>query len=566
LAQDGDLSLNTILSGQASGLVPNQLFMPGQDSSPAKADFIGTLSIKEKEISTEPAEFKSREILGKDPKIFPGAKLSFFSVDGYLVPVSQDVLRYGATPEGKSFWDIIVQPGRIWSQEGDEGWNRAAFPFSLVHSIEGETHNGVALFLYKDGQISGIRFQVVQQTAPYYVEDYFTAWGSLEADYDPTPPGEPEGLEQLSLTFKEANAAVIPLLPWSELEAKVGAEKLEGFDSSINPTEVVFDGLYFEDKLYFKTLSTPAGPLPYPDWQRFGVWSATKTLANGTSLLHLAQKYGPGIMDEKLTDYVPELKGIEGWDEVTFGNCLSMTTAMGTGTDAVAPNDINDGNIDEFYPNWYEAPTVAAKIAAQAQDTHRHPWKPGEHARYRDFDQFILGVAMDRYVKAQEGPQADIWTLMLKEVYEPIGVYYTPINRTLELKGPGQPLMCYGYYPTISDMVRIAGLFQNDGKIGDQQLLNSELLADLKISAKKRGLPTSNEHQSYYHKTFWQGEHKNAQGEVLYFPLMMGWGGNWVILYPDNIVGLRVAKNWDGAPPSRDMSTLNQVAFGLAGQ
>ena len=76
-------------------------------------------------------------------------------------------------------WDVIVQPGRVWSEPGDGGWSRASFPFALVHSIEEpETHNGVATFLYKDGQVSDLTFQVVQQTSPYYVVDYFPAPGA----------------------------------------------------------------------------------------------------------------------------------------------------------------------------------------------------------------------------------------------------------------------------------------------------------------------------------------------------------------------------------------------------
>ena len=31
--------------------------------------------------------------------------------------------------------------------------------------------------------MSDLRFQIVQQTAPYYIEDYFTAWGRVPASY-----------------------------------------------------------------------------------------------------------------------------------------------------------------------------------------------------------------------------------------------------------------------------------------------------------------------------------------------------------------------------------------------
>ncbi len=116
-------------------------------------------------------------MLGRDSKLFPGVALSFFTDKGDLVPFTQDVIRYGSAGSGHSFWDMIVQPGRVWSEPVDGDCSRSAFPFALVNSLEGETHNGLATFLYKPGRISNLRFQIVQQTAPFYVKDYFTASG-----------------------------------------------------------------------------------------------------------------------------------------------------------------------------------------------------------------------------------------------------------------------------------------------------------------------------------------------------------------------------------------------------
>ena len=87
------------------------------------------------------------------------------------------MIRYASNNRGRSYWDIIVQPGRVWSEPQDGGWSRAGFPFALVNSLEGETHNGLATFLYKDGRVSNPRFQIVQQTAPFYVKDDFVAAG-----------------------------------------------------------------------------------------------------------------------------------------------------------------------------------------------------------------------------------------------------------------------------------------------------------------------------------------------------------------------------------------------------
>src|SRR5262245_13753994 len=76
-----------------NGLVDNRWFMPGENAAPAKQDFTGTLVLQEIEMGTDPAEFSARDILGKDPKIFPAVRLAFFTHDGDLVPVTQDVIR-----------------------------------------------------------------------------------------------------------------------------------------------------------------------------------------------------------------------------------------------------------------------------------------------------------------------------------------------------------------------------------------------------------------------------------------------------------------------------------------
>src|SRR5690606_22564501 len=144
-----------------NGLTDNRWFMPSDDAVEARHDFLGTIVLEEVEMGTEPAQLSTTEVLGKNPKIFPAVEIAFFTHGSDLVPVSRDVIRYGSTDKGRSYWDVIVQPGRVWSEPGDGGWSRASFPFALVHSIEGETHNGIATFPYNDKQVSNLRCQIV---------------------------------------------------------------------------------------------------------------------------------------------------------------------------------------------------------------------------------------------------------------------------------------------------------------------------------------------------------------------------------------------------------------------
>jgi hypothetical protein len=172
-----------LFSSWSGGVVANSAFTPGSDAVREHAPFLGTLRLAETEMITTPAVFSPPSILGRDPHLFPGVAISFFTDKGDLVPFTQDVIRYASNNQGLSYWDVIVQPGRVWSRPGDRGWSRAGFPFALVNSIEGETHNGLATFLYKDGRVSNLRFQIVQQTAPFYIKDDFVAAGLVSATF-----------------------------------------------------------------------------------------------------------------------------------------------------------------------------------------------------------------------------------------------------------------------------------------------------------------------------------------------------------------------------------------------
>ncbi|HEX2524900.1 MAG TPA: hypothetical protein VHL31_01175, partial [Geminicoccus sp.] len=205
-----DLTAAQLRDGTILKLHDNQAFLPPDGARAPLEPFSGTLRLSEVEMTTEKI-FKVRQVLGKDPKIFPSVALSFFTEGSDLVPLTQDVIRAGSTAQGRSYWDIIVQPGRVWSEPGDDGWSRASFPFALMHSLEGETHNGVATFLYKGSEVTGLQFQVIQQTSPYYIEDYFTAWGRAPASF--TELGETE----TSLPrerYRQALAHQVEIRPW----------------------------------------------------------------------------------------------------------------------------------------------------------------------------------------------------------------------------------------------------------------------------------------------------------------------------------------------------------------
>jgi hypothetical protein len=544
-AAAGSLSIAALRDANWPGaLVLNGEFAPPTHASMAHEPFVGTLSLAETRMKTLPAGFKPATILGRDPQLFPAVKLAFFTVGNDLVPVTQEVILAGSAGHGRSYWDLIVQPGAVWSLPDDRGWSRAGFPFALVNALEGETHNGVATFAYKRGEMTHVRLQIVQQTAPYYVVDYFTATAQIETQWAPRPPAD---MEHARLHYQQSLRDHLTIRPWEELEARFSKERLASFDDG-KTADIVVSALDYDGKTYLKPCRTAAGPLPWCDRARFGVWSATKALVNGTALLHLAQKYGPSVFAERIVDFVPQAAAFPGWANVRFADAANMATGVGKGSLTRNPNNIFDGGLDN-YASWYEARTKDEKIQATLTGATPFPWGPGQVARYRDQDMFMLGIAMDNYVKRKAGAAASVWNMLSTEVFEPIGIHDAPINKTLEPAGrEGPPLMAFGYYPTIGDIARIARLYQHFGANQGQQLLYAPTIRDIFARTPQPGLPTGEAAPSgevFYFNTFWKAPYTTPQGCKVYYPQMEGWGGTVVALFPGKLTAIRIAKIWE---------------------
>jgi CubicO group peptidase (beta-lactamase class C family) len=295
--------------------------------------------------------------------------------------------------------------------------------------------------------------------------------------------------------------------------------------------------------------------LPYCDRQRFGVWSVTKSAADSLALLHLAQKYGPEIYGTKFVDLVPEAAGRDGWEDVTLDDMVSMTSGM------ARPDATEDEEPwDASYYAWYEAPTVAAKLDATLSTAKPYAWGPGARMRYRDEDIFLLGVAMTRYLQACEGPGADVWTMLEQKVFRPIGIHVAPINKTIEADGSaGQPLMAFGYYPTIGDLVKIARLYQDGGRHGDAQLLDADRVGEIMSNRPDLGFETGGAHRSRYLHSFWRASFASRGGCEVSYPSMVGWGDNFVSLFPHDVIVIRLAKDWDGEGNSGSSTSLEST-------
>jgi hypothetical protein len=86
-------------------IIDNTAFVPGRHAAPAHQTFRGTLHLAEVEMTTHPANLNAHQVLGKDAQYFPGFAVDFITVDGDLVPATEEVIRAGSRRGGRSYWD-----------------------------------------------------------------------------------------------------------------------------------------------------------------------------------------------------------------------------------------------------------------------------------------------------------------------------------------------------------------------------------------------------------------------------------------------------------------------------
>jgi hypothetical protein len=541
-----------------SGPVANAAFAPGRDATPAPA-FAGVISLRQTVLATLPA-ITDPVVAGRDARLFPGITLAFTTVGTTLAPLAAgEMVRETAPGPVPSYWRVIPQYGRVWHDPADGDWSRAALPLMLVNDTENHAHQGLATFLYRRGEVTGVRLQFVQQTGPYVLKPQFVAFGFAPATVAPLPAAELAGAEP---RIRAELAGRLPARPWSELVADSAPGTLAGFGGPLYPKWRVASALVRDGTLYFQAEETPYGPYPYPLEMRFGVRSVTKSVWAPLALLRLAEVYGPWVMTLHVGDYVHGLD--PKWNRVRFIDAASMASGFGgVGSTKTQPNDLFDGYLEGHYDDWYLAPSAAAKLEMINAHLHPYPWEPGTVVRYRDQDMWLLGLAVDAFVKSVRGPAADVRQLVEDEVLRPIGVPHAPSVRTREPDGrDGVVWFNAGYYPTLDDLAKIALLYQHEGAAGGHQLLNRALTADLlaargalpKAHDSSLGLATPDAGEELYRLGFHYTPYTAANGRRYYLPGMHGSGENEVMLYPNGLVSIRMAKASNLPPGEQALS------------
>jgi CubicO group peptidase (beta-lactamase class C family) len=539
------LTFEELISQSDSGsrAVHNAYFMPVGEWGPALHELMGTLNVPE---TLMRADIWQDYQLMSAFRYFPGFSVHFFTHKGHLVPVERDII-HPADDNSRSYWNLILSPGKVWSEPADNGMSRASFPFVFASVYSNETHNGIATFVYDDTQVSNLRIQIVQETASWRKRDF---WGQLPMTYT---PGTIPGQENVMARFDKEIEYQTPIRPWSELQKIADPELLENFNGAIHSQDISATGLIVDNIIYLQPCPTRYGAYPYPRYMRHGVFSVTKSMGAAIAMLRLAQKYRDEVFNLRIKDYVAVTAAHGGWDEVTFSDCLNMVTGIGDNWPKREPNNISADENKERMGEWARAMTAQGKLKVSFEYGN-YPWGPGEVLRYYSTHTFVLAAAMDSYLKSKEGPQANLWDMVIEEVLNPIGIIHAPLMHTREPDGSrGIPHLLSGFYPTPDDTAKITMLLQNGGGHRGRQLLSKTKLAQALYKTEERGFPTDR-HNGYgygwYNMSFWSAPYRTQNGCFFQIPYMAGYGGNLVVLLPNGITAFRFADGHHFDPES----------------
>jgi hypothetical protein len=553
--------------------VGNANFMAIGKYGPALHHFEGTLSLAKIKLQVAlagtlevPADIEMRKAF------FPSLEIQFFLDGDNLVPTqrgiifpatgvpwsdtaSVDTLNMSEAELGR-FWNtqnvhsgslgVIVGPGKAWSEQTDQGYSRASFPFTLVAWPNSNSRNGIATFLYDNNSVSSLRMQIVQEATPWSMLDM---WGQSPMTYR---PHEIKDRAFLGTRFAIELTRELPMKTWAELNESrpVLASQVTNIQHQQGRTEgISVAGLVVDDVIYAHPCRARYGDFPYCRQMRHSVYSITKTMGAGLAMLRLAQKYGPDIFDLHISDFLDIQADHDGWENVTFGHALSMATGVGYRGRSGSEGGWNTADEDLGLLRMNATPSQREKLSVAFALGDNYPWGPGEVARYDSMHTFILSAAMDAYLKERQGPESDLWDMVQEEVLDPIGVFHLPMMRTIESDGsPGLPLMYSGLFPTVDDIAKVAKLFSEGGTYNGRQLLHSDKLSEALYRTDIKPGRLTREWGYEYHLSFWLKPSPwwlRNSGCKIWIPMMSGYGGNVVMLLPNGTTAFSLADNWN---------------------
>ncbi len=499
--------------------VDDGAFSKPEYAKPAEHIFEGRLELIDEDKNGEILVLRGDPNVDPEVPHLPQFNFEFVQSGDYFIPVQR-----GLIITDHPIWNYILEPGRVWREEGDGSYSRVSFPFALVWKGSNAIFNGVMTFLFNNNSISKVWYQTTQETTISFNADL---WGQLDAAYYANPI---EDADKIRDTFTDEIAQKFPAKPIERLSEDYPEVDFSKFGRGISKNHLTYFGFVFNGVNYVSGCPTRYGEYAYCEYMRVPSYSTAKSIFPSLALMRLAQKYDPKASELLIKDYVPEYVNSPGdWSSVTFDHTLDMAT--GNFRSAGFMEDEENFGTDPFWIEEYYDQRIAAAFNWPNSN------KPGLQWVYRTFDTFILTRALHNYLQTVKGPDADIFNFLVDEIFIPIGIgpgAHTTL-RTKDNNWQGQPYGGYGLWWIPDDIAKITTFLNVDkGVIAGEQILHPELLAAaMQYDPNDRGVDIDS--RAKYNNAFWARVYDQQDGYDCEFwvPHMLGYSGIVIVMMPN---------------------------------
>ena len=464
----------------------------------------------------------------------PAFSFQFVQNGSHIIPV-----RHGLIYTGNTHWNYILGPGRVWREQSDHGYMRAAMPFSLVQRNQNCVHNGELTFLFnrdKTPNISNVYYQITAETC---LPMKFDEWGMLKATDSPQLIAHAGAIESAAAREIADRMPTRPLRALSRLYPKARLV-LRNFASQRScttrePNCIRIYGLVVNGVNYTSRCPTRFGHYAFCSAMRLPSYSTAKTLFANVALARLGEMYGAGVYRLLIKDFITPTGG--DWSRTTLADALNMASGNFDSSRFGADED------SRVMGAFFDAERYSRKIA-DAFAFDKSYAKPGTLFVYHSSDTFLATSAMNLYLQRRMGPGADLFQELLQSVYGPLGVSagFRSMLRT-DNSPTGHPTGYYGLFYNRDDIAKIsAWLNDAGGRIDGRQVIDPvRLRQSLFRDARATGLTVRYPHHHDFHyqdgtwgKTFTP---KRFPQYTCTFRVafMSGYGGITVLLLPDGV-------------------------------
>lgn len=522
-----NLSYNTLIGTIASLVDYSAFAVPAGAANPDHV-FQGTLTLTNPGTAGSFAEVGTNlQASYADPTHLPAFSYQFIQDGTHIFPV-----RRGLLTTTHPDWYYILEPGRVWKENGDNGYSRVAIPFSLQENGANCTHNGVLSFLFKaDGSISKVAYQIAAETCQYF---QFNMWGLASATYTPQTIA---GAAAATTAYEGEVAARMPTKPIAQLAADFPTAGINIASIGIEqtPAYMTVYGVAVDGINYVGGCQTRYGTYPYCEVLDLPSYSVAKSVAGAIGLMRLEKKYAGTQYTLTVKNEIAKCSGSQ-WADVTLLNTLDMATGSYTSSGY----EVDEGST-AMLNNFFLVDTYNAKATHACAYTRKAI--PGTLWVYHTSDAFLLGTAMNTVYKYWEGSSKDYYTDMLvAELWKPLKMSPTTYTTARTIDSVAYPFTGYGLTFHHDDLVKVGEfLNKNNATIGGVAMLDTVLYNEAMQKTANHGLNAGGTNSKYLHG-FWAWNAASTEtgaaicANAKWIPYMSGFGGIGVVLLPNNMV------------------------------